>query len=124
MECAVLDKPEIDFPGGPPPTRLEVTDVVVGDGDLAASGATVTVHYLGVEFDSGEEFDSSWGRGEPIEFPLGRLIKGWQDGIPGMRVGGRRQLVCPPDLAYGPAGGGHHLSGKTLIFVIDLLGTR
>ena len=120
----MLDKPEIDFPGGQPPTELEVTDVVVGEGEQAASGATVTVHYLGVEFDTGEEFDSSWGRGEPIEFPLARLIKGWQDGIPGMRVGGRRQLVCPPDLAYGPAGGGHHLSGKTLIFVIDLLGTR
>lgn len=120
----MLDKPEIDFPGGPPPDRLEVTDVVVGDGPEAAPGATVTVHYLGVAFDTGEEFDSSWGRGDPIEFPLGRLIKGWQEGIPGMRVGGRRQLVCPPDLAYGPAGGGHHLSGKTLIFVIDLLGTR
>ena len=60
--------------------------------------------------------------GEPIDFPLGRLIKGWQEGIPGMKVGGRRQLICPPDLAYGPAGGGHRLSGKTLIFVIDLLG--
>jgi peptidylprolyl isomerase len=118
------DKPEVDFPGGEPPTELQTTDLVVGDGDEARPGATVTVHYVGVEFDSGEEFDSSWGRGEPIEFPLGRLIKGWQDGIPGMRVGGRRQLVVPPDLAYGPAGGGHRLSGKTLIFVIDLLGTR
>jgi peptidylprolyl isomerase len=118
------DKPEVDFPGGEPPTELQTTDIVAGDGDEARPGATVTVHYVGVEFDSGEEFDSSWGRGEPIEFPLGRLIKGWQDGIPGMRVGGRRQLVVPPDLAYGPAGGGHRLSGKTLIFVIDLLGTR
>ena len=118
------DKPEVDFPGGEPPTELQATDLVVGDGAEALPGATVTVHYLGVEFDTGEEFDSSWTRGEPIEFPLGRLIKGWQDGIPGMRVGGRRQLVCPPDVAYGPAGGGHRLSGKTLIFVIDLLGTR
>lgn len=118
----MTDKPEVDFPGGAPPTTLVVTDVTVGDGPEAASGATVKVHYLGVEFDTGEEFDSSWGRGEPIDFPLGRLIKGWQEGIPGMRVGGRRQLICPPDLAYGPAGGGHRLSGKTLIFVIDLLG--
>jgi peptidylprolyl isomerase len=120
----MTDKPEIDFPGGEPPTDLEQTDVVLGDGDEAAHGATVTVHYVGVEFHSGEEFDSSWGRGEPIEFPLGQLIAGWQEGIPGMRVGGRRQLVVPPHLAYGPAGGGHRLSGKTLIFVIDLLGTR
>ena len=115
------DKPEIDFPDGPAPTSLAVTDLTVGEGATAETGSTVTVHYVGVEYDSGEEFDSSWDRGEPIAFPLGRLIKGWQEGIPGMQVGGRRKLVCPPDLAYGPAGGGHRLSGKTLIFVIDLL---
>ena len=115
------DQPEIDFPGGPAPAELVTTDVTVGEGAEAAPGSTVTVHYVGVEYDSGEEFDSSWGRGEPIAFPLGNLIKGWQEGIPGMKVGGRRQLVCPPSLAYGPAGGGHRLSGKTLIFVIDLL---
>ena len=74
--------------------------------------------------DTGEEFDSSWNRGESIEFPLRGLIQGWQDGIPGMKVGGRRQLTIPPAQAYGPAGGGHRLSGKTLIFVIDLLATR
>ncbi len=119
----MTDKPEIDFQDGPAPTELVVTDISVGDGQEAAAGAQVTVHYLGVEYDSGEEFDSSWGRGEPITFPLNGLIKGWQEGIPGMQVGGRRQLICPPDLAYGPAGGGHRLSGKTLIFVIDLLGT-
>jgi peptidylprolyl isomerase len=115
------DKPEVDFPGGEAPSELQVTDVTVGDGAEATPGATVTVHYLGVEFDTGEEFDSSWNRGAPTPFPLGNLIKGWQEGIPGMRVGGRRQLICPPALAYGPAGGGHRLSGKTLIFVIDLL---
>jgi len=82
------------------------------------------VHYVGVEYESGEEFDASYNRGESIEFPLQGLIKGWQEGIPGMRVGGRRQLVCPPRLAYGAAGGGHRLSGKTLIFVIDLLAVR
>ena len=87
-------------------------------------GGTVEVHYVGVDYDTGEEFDSSWGRGESIEFPLQGLIQGWQDGIPGMKVGGRRQLIIPPAQAYGPAGSGHQLSGKTLIFVIDLLSTR
>jgi len=116
------EKPEIDFPGGEAPTELVVTDLVVGDGEEAVPGAQVLVHYVGVDFVSGDEFDSSWSRGEPIRFPLAGLIKAWQDGIPGMRVGGRRQLVCPPSLAYGPAGGGHRLSGHTLVFVIDLLG--
>ncbi len=115
-------KPEIDFFEGPAPTDLVITDLVVGTGDEATTGATVDVHYLGVEFETGEEFDASWNRGSSINFPLGSLIAGWQKGIPGMKVGGRRQLVCPPHLAYGPAGGGHRLSGKTLVFVIDLLG--
>ena len=115
-------KPEIDAPTAPAPAELEITDITVGDGDEARSGSTVNVHYLGVEFDSGEEFDASWSRGEPINFPLAALVRGCQEGIPGMKVGGRRQLVVPPHLAYGPVGGGHPLSGKTLIFVIDLLG--
>jgi len=115
-------KPEIDFIEGPAPQELVVTDLVVGDGAEAAPGSTVDVHYVGVEFETGDEFDASWNRGSSINFPLGSLIAGWQQGIPGMRVGGRRQLVCPPQLAYGPAGGGHRLSGKTLVFVIDLLG--
>jgi len=119
----VTAKPEIDFPDGPPPSELVITDLVVGDGPEATPGAVVEVHYLGVEYDTGEEFDSSWERGDSIAFPLRGLIQGWQDGIPGMRVGGRRQLVIPPEQAYGPAGGGHRLSGKTLIFVIDLLAT-
>ena len=116
-----MTKPEIDFPGGDAPTELQITDLLVGDGAEAVPGAQVQVHYLGVEFDSGEEFDSSWNRGESISFPLQGLIQGWQDGIPGMKVGGRRQLTIPPHLAYGAAGGGHRLSGQTLIFVIDLL---
>lgn len=116
-----MDKPEIDFIDGPAPTELVITDVIVGTGDEAQAGDTVDVHYVGVEFDSGEQFDSSWDRGESISFPLAGLIAGWQEGIPGMKVGGRRQLVIPPELAYGPAGGGHRLSGKTLVFVIDLL---
>ncbi|TKV61520.1 FKBP-type peptidyl-prolyl cis-trans isomerase [Nakamurella flava] len=114
-------KPVVEFPGGDAPSELQITDLVVGDGAEAVPGGKVEVHYVGVEFDSGEEFDSSWNRGESIEFPLRGLIKGWQDGIPGMKVGGRRQLVIPPHLAYGPAGSGHRLGGKTLVFVIDLL---
>lgn len=117
-----MEKPVIDFPGGDAPTELVIRDIVVGDGAEAVPGAKVEVHYVGVDFETGEEFDSSWSRGESIEFPLRGLIQGWQDGIPGMRVGGRRELVIPPELAYGPAGGGHRLSGRTLVFVIDLLG--
>src|SRR5258705_6849229 len=120
----VSPKPDIEFPDGPAPTELVIKDLVVGDGAEAVPGGTVEVHYVGVEFDTGEEFDSSWNRGESIEFPLRGLIQGWQDGIPGMKVGGRRQLVIPPEQAYGPTGGGHRLSGKTLIFVIHLLATR
>jgi peptidylprolyl isomerase len=116
-----MTKPEIEFQEGPAPTELVVSDLVEGDGVEAVAGATVDVHYVGVDFESGEEFDSSWNRGESIQFPLRGLIQGWQDGIPGMKVGGRRQLTVPPELAYGPAGAGHRLSGRTLVFVIDLL---
>ena len=115
------DKPEIDFPGGEPPADLESKDLTIGDGAQATPGAQVRVHYVGVDFETGDEFDSSWDRGEPITFGLRGLIQGWQDGIPGMKVGGRRQLICPPATAYGAAGGSHRLSGRTLIFVIDLL---
>ncbi len=118
-----MEKPEIEPAMGPEPTELVIEDITVGSGDAAAPGATVEVHYLGVTFE-GEEFDASWNRGESIEFPLNGLIRGWQEGIPGMKVGGRRKLVCPPMWAYGPAGGGHRLSGQTLVFVIDLLAVR
>jgi peptidylprolyl isomerase len=117
-------KPEIDAPQGEPPLDLESLDLTVGDGAEVQPGAVVEVHYVGVDFETGEEFDSSWSRGESISFPLQGLVRGWQEGIPGMKVGGRRQLVCPPAWAYGPAGGGHRLSGRTLIFVIDLLAIR
>jgi peptidylprolyl isomerase len=117
-------KPEIDFYEGPEPTELVIRDIEIGTGAEATPGATVDVHYLGVDFESGEEFDSSWSRNQSIAFPLNGLIKGWQEGIPGMKVGGRRELICPPHLAYGPAGGGHRLSGRTLTFVIDLLGVK
>ena len=118
-----LTKPEIDFIEGPAPSELVITDLVVGTGAEATPGATVDVHYLGVEFETGEQFAASWDRGESINFPLSGLIAGWQEGIPGMKVGGRRQLVIPPALAYGESGG-HRLSGKTLVFIIDLLGVK
>ena len=117
-------KPEIDFIEGPAPTELVITDLEVGDGTEAAPGATVDVHYVGVDYETGEQFDASWDRGASIQFPLSGLIKGWQDGIPGMRVGGRRQLVVPPEQAYGPAGSGHRLGGRTLVFVIDLIDVK
>ena len=117
-----LERPVLEPMLEPAPTELTIQEVTVGTGVEAPAGATVKVHYLGVDYETGEEFDSSWSRGEAIEFPLNRLIKGWQEGIPGMKVGGRRTLICPPEYAYGPVGGGHRLSGRTLVFVIDLLG--
>ena len=119
-----FEKPEVEIPSGPAPTLLEIDDLTEGDGDEAKLSSTVTVHYVGVGFDTGEEFDSSWSRGEPATFPLRSLIPGWRLGIKGMRAGGRRRLVVPPQLAYGPAGGGHPLAGQTLVFVIDLLGVE
>ena len=117
-------KPQIDVQQGPAPTELVIEDITVGDGAEAVPGGMVEVHYVGVEFETGDEFDSSWNRGQSIEFPLNGLIAGWQEGIPGMKVGGRRELICPPEKAYGPAGAGHFLSGKTLVFVIDLLDVK
>lgn len=121
MSETPLTKPEIEFPEGPAPTELLIVDVIEGSGDEAQASSTVDVHYLGVDYESGEEFDSSWSRGESINFPLRSLIQGWQVGIPGMKVGGRRKLIVPPAQAYGTSGA-HPLGGKTLIFVIDLLG--
>jgi peptidylprolyl isomerase len=119
-----MSKPEVDFIPGPPPSELQIVDLVEGEGAEAVPGGVVDVHYVGVEFESGEEFDSSWNRGQSARFPLPQLIGAWQQGIPGMKVGGRRQLICPPELAYGPAGGGHRLSGRTLTFVIDLIDVK
>jgi len=119
-----ISKPEVDFPGGPPPADLQITDLKEGDGKVASAGDTVKVHYVGVAHSTGEEFDSSWNRGEPLEFPLGagRVIPGWDQGVQGMKVGGRRQLVIPPHLAYGESGAGGVIKpGETLIFVCDLV---
>ena len=121
------EKPEIDAPEGPPPTELEITDITVGDGAEATPGSQVSVHYVGVAHSIGEEFDASYNRGAPLDFPLGRgrVIKGWDDGVAGMKVGGRRRLVIPPQLAYGDRGAGGVIGpGETLIFVVDLVGVR
>lgn len=116
-----MSKPQIEPQEGPAPSDLVIKDITVGEGAEAVPGGMVDVHYVGVDYETGEEFDSSWDRGQSIKFPLNGLIQGWQDGIPGMKVGGRRQLTIPPEQAYGPAGMGHPLSGRTLVFIIDLL---
>lgn len=123
----MTEKPEIDAPEGPAPTDLEITDITVGDGEEAVTGKQVSVHYVGVTHSGGEEFDASYGRGAPLEFPLGvgMVIKGWEQGIEGMRVGGRRKLVIPPHLAYGERGAGGVIGpNETLIFVCDLVAVR
>lgn len=122
-----LQKPEVDFPEGQPPADLEIVDIVEGDGPEAKPGDMVTVHYVGVAFSTGEEFDASWNRGQPFQFGLGggQVIAGWDQGVAGMRVGGRRKLVIPPHLGYGNRGAGNVIKpGETLIFVVDLLGVN
>jgi peptidylprolyl isomerase len=118
------DKPEVDFPGGEPPADLEITEIWEGDGKEASAGDTVEVHYVGVAYSTGEEFDASWNRGEPLRFRLGagQVIAGWDQGVQGMKVGGRRQLIIPPGLGYGNRGAGNAIRpGETLIFVCDLV---
>jgi peptidylprolyl isomerase len=122
-----LSKPFIDAPTGPAPTDLEITDIVVGDGDEATPGHNVVVHYVGVAHSTGEEFDASWNRNSPFEFGLGagQVIAGWDQGVNGMRVGGRRRLTIPAKLGYGDRGAGRAIKGgETLIFVVDLLAVR
>ena len=122
-----LEKPEVDFPEGNPPADLEIVDIWEGQGEEAKAGQQVSVHYVGVSFSTGEEFDASWNRGQPFSFPLGggRVIAGWDRGVAGMKVGGRRKLVIPPDLAYGDRSPSPLIKpGETLIFVVDLLDVR
>ncbi|MEW2358845.1 FKBP-type peptidyl-prolyl cis-trans isomerase [Spirillospora sp. NPDC029432] len=120
-----LERPEIDFPEGQPPEYLDITDITVGDGPEATKGQKVSMHYVGVAFSTGEEFDASWNRGGTLDFTLGsgQVIKGWDMGIAGMKVGGRRKLVIPPHLAYGNQSPSPRIKpGETLIFVVDLVG--
>jgi peptidylprolyl isomerase len=118
------ERPQIDKPEGDIPFELAVDDIVVGDGDEATKGKKVSVHYVGVAFSSGEEFDASWDRGQPFEFKLGQgqVIPGWDAGVEGMRVGGRRRLAIPSAMAYGARGAGGAIKPhEPLVFVVDLL---
>ncbi|WP_031069159.1 FKBP-type peptidyl-prolyl cis-trans isomerase [Streptomyces sp. NRRL WC-3742] len=126
MSVNLNEKPEIDFPGGEAPTELKIRDIVVGDGEEAKPGQNVKVRYVGVTFETGEEFDASWNRSpNEFRFPLGggRVIKGWDQGVVGMKVGGRRELTIPSHLAYGAQSPTSAIPPhSTLIFVVDLLG--
>ncbi len=122
-----MEKPLIDPPQGPAPTDLVSIDLIEGDGDVATSGTTVDVHYVGVSWSTGEQFDASWDRGDVFSFRLGagQVIAGWDQGVQGMKVGGRRRLELPAHLAYGDRGAPPVIKGgETLIFVVDLLGVR
>lgn len=120
-------KPEIDFPEHEIPTELVVEDLIEGAGAEAKIGDTVSAHYVGVAFSTGEEFDASWNRGAPLDFQAGtgQVIQGWDQGVLGMKVGGRRRLEIPADQAYGDRGAGNAIApGEALIFVVDLVGLR
>ena len=122
-----MDKPEIGPIQGDPPADLVVEDIAVGDGPEARPGQHVTVHYVGVAHSTGSQFDASYDRGEPFAFPLGggRVIAGWDQGVAGMKVGGRRKLTIPPHLGYGARGAGGVIKpNETLVFVVDLLGVQ
>ena len=122
-----MRKPDVTVPDTPPPSELVTTDDTVGAGDEATPGSTVSVHYVGVSWSSGEQFDSSWDRMEPFRFGLGagQVIQGWDEGVAGMRVGGRRTLHIPPHMGYGARGAGGVIKpNETLIFVVDLLEVR
>jgi len=117
-------KPKVTVPKGAPPKELEIKEIEEGTGEEAKAGDEVTVQYVGVNYKSGKEFDASWDRGEPFTFQLGAgmVIPGWDQGVEGMKVGGRRELIIPPELAYGPEGSPPSIGpNETLIFVIDLL---
>jgi peptidylprolyl isomerase len=122
-----MDKPEVGPIEGAPPAELVIEDITVGDGAEAQPGHQVSVHYVGVAHSTGREFDASYNRGDAFDFALGggQVIAGWDRGVAGMRVGGRRKLVIPPDLGYGQRGAGGAIKpNETLIFVVDLLGVQ
>ena len=120
-------KPKVDIPAGAPPTELVREDLVAGTGAEATRGKTVEVHYVGVAWSTKKQFDASWDRGETFDFPLGagRVIRGWDEGVAGMKVGGRRRLVIPPAMGYGARGAGGDIGpNETLVFIVDLLAVR
>ncbi|MDX6714911.1 MAG: hypothetical protein QOH30_1469 [Baekduia sp.] len=122
------EKPTVEVPSDQAPSyQLELEDITVGDGDEAAPGHIVEVHYVGVSWATGEQFDASWDRGDTFKFGLGKgqVIPGWDQGVAGMKVGGRRRITIPPNLAYGKRGAGGVIGpDETLVFVVDLVGLR
>ena len=122
------EKPQVDVPSDQPPSyQLELDDIEIGDGDEAVSGKVVEVHYVGVSWATGDQFDASWDRGDTFKFKLGKgqVISGWDQGVAGMKVGGRRRITIPPNLAYGKRGAGGVIGPEeTLVFVVDLIGLR
>jgi len=120
-------KPSVTIPEGDAPTELVLDDIVAGDGTEAVAGRNVMVHYVGVAWSTGQQFDASWDRGDTFDFRLGagQVIEGWDQGVAGMKVGGRRRITIPPALGYGSRGaGGVIKGGETLVFVVDLLGVN
>jgi peptidylprolyl isomerase len=118
------NKPEVSIPAGDPPAELVCDDLIAGEGAQATAGAVVEVHYVGVAWSTQAQFDASWDRNETFEFRLGagQVIAGWDQGVAGMKVGGRRRLTIPPDMGYGPYGAGGVIKGnETLVFVVDLI---
>ncbi|MCW2999230.1 MAG: peptidylprolyl isomerase FKBP-type, partial [Solirubrobacterales bacterium] len=125
---ATNEKPQVDIPADQPPSyQLELDDIVVGDGHEATAGSIVEVHYVGHSWSTGDQFDASWDRGDTFKFGLGKgqVIQGWDQGVAGMKVGGRRRITIPPALAYGKRGAGGVIGpDETLVFVVDLIGVR
>jgi peptidylprolyl isomerase len=124
---ATNEKPTVEVPDQPPSYQLELDDLTVGEGDEAIAGQVVEVHYFGVSWATGQQFDASWDRGQTFKFTLGKgqVIPGWDQGVAGMKVGGRRRITIPPQLAYGKRGAGGVIGpDETLVFVVDLVGVR
>ena len=115
------EAPTITAPSGTPPTTLQTQDIIVGTGAEVLPTSTLTVHYTLMTWSNGKIVESSWTGGQPATFPLSGVIQGWQQGLPGTKVGGRRLLVIPADLGYGPNGSGPIGPNETLIFVVDII---
>jgi FKBP-type peptidyl-prolyl cis-trans isomerase len=124
LPAALKTKPTVSIPKGPPPKKLVVKDLIKGTGPAATASSTVNVQYVGELYKGGKQFDASWndGSGQPVSLPLSGVIKGWQQGIPGMKIGGRRELIIPPSLGYGATAQSKIPGNSTLVFIIDLHG--